>query len=148
VLQSGNCICKSMIVTKTSSADLTLLDQQSLAHGLELLARGHSFEAHECFEHVFSIREGRARTLFRALSQLAAAYYQLSLGRARAARSTWHKASRNLALVDSLSVEFQQRVEDLFSAAGAGDGCERLIDPRLISGLTEWPVPDTLRQAP
>jgi predicted metal-dependent hydrolase len=109
-----------MIVTKTSSADLTLLDQQSLAHGLELLARGHSFEAHECFEHVFRIREGRARTLFRALSQL----------------------------VDSLSVEFQQRVEDLFSAAGAGDGCERLIDPRLISGLTEWPVPDTLRQAP
>src|SRR5689334_690117 len=118
---------------KTWYADLTLLDQQQLARGLALLARGHSYEAHECFEHVFRMREGRTRTLFRALSQLAAAYYQLSLGRARAARSTWHKASRHLALVDSLSVEFQQRVEDLLNAAGAGDGCERLIDPSRIS---------------
>jgi hypothetical protein len=88
------------------------------------------------------------RTLFHGLSQLAAAYYQLSLGRARAARSTWNKACRNLALVDSLSIGFQQRVDVLFAALGAGEGCGRFTDPSAAASVTEWPVPDTLRHEP
>ena len=129
-------------------SDLTLFERERMWHGLSLLQRGQSLAAHECFEEVFRQREAEVRTLFRALSQLAAAYYQLSLGRGRGARSTWNKACRNLALVGLLSARFQQGVDALFSTLGAHEGCDRFVDKTAVAHVIEWPVPDNLRPEP
>jgi uncharacterized protein (TIGR00369 family) len=130
---------------KTLRDDLTVHERQQLARGLVLLQCGHSHAAHECFEDAFRAARARARDLFRALAQLSAAYYLLTLGRARAARSTWNKARRKLALVDGLSNEFQHRVDSLFDTLGATEGCARFVDPRAAASVSDWPVPDTLR---
>ena len=130
---------------KTLALDLTVLQSAQLWHGVRLLERDQPFEAHECFEQVFRSTEPPVQTLFRALTQLSAAYHQLRLGRARAARSTVAKACRNLELVDQLSNTFQLRVESLLAQLGAGEGCARFIDPA-PAGI-HWPVPDNLPPA-
>jgi uncharacterized protein (TIGR00369 family) len=130
-------------VQKTFAPDLTVLQSEQLWHGVRLLELDMPFEAHECFEEVFRQTHGATRTLFRAMTQVSAAYHQLRLGRARAARSTLKKACRNLELVDLLSDTFQLRVEALLRACGADEGCPRFIEVP-VHGLTSWPVPDGL----
>ena len=130
---------------KTSSLDLTREQITLLQRGLRLLDQGDARMAHECFEDALPITTGEVHTLFRALAQLGAAYYQLRLGRGRAARNTLAKACRKLALVDALSLEFQQRVVLLFETLGATEGCARFIDVPVSDVVQPWPVPDNLR---
>jgi len=133
-------------VQKTFAPDLTVLQSEQLWHGVRLLGQDKPFEAHECFEQVFRQTGGATRTLFRALTQVSAAYHQLRLGRARAARSTMKKACRNLELVGLLSNTFQQRVESLLQSWGAFEGGPRFIEVPAQVGI-RWPVPDGLLPA-
>ncbi|HEX6241314.1 MAG TPA: DUF309 domain-containing protein [Polyangiales bacterium] len=125
---------------KTFALDLTVTQRAQLTQGLELLTRGDPYAAHESFEAGFRAAEGPNQTLFRGLTQLAAAYHQLCLGRGRASRSTLTKAFRNLELVDLLSTEFQNRVERLFVSLGAQPNCARFIPIHDASQIV-WPAP-------
>jgi 1,4-dihydroxy-2-naphthoyl-CoA hydrolase len=127
-------------VEKTFAFDLTLDQAARLQRGMQLLEAAEPYAAHEVFEAAFRAALGPNQTLFRGLTQLAASYHQLCLGRARGARSTLTKAFRNLQLVVPLSMEFQQRVEGLFSTLGAAEGCGRFVaatDPK----TQVWPLP-------
>ena len=125
---------------KTSALDLTVTQRAQLAQGLTLLTRGDPYAAHESFEAGFRALQGPNQTLFRGLTQLAASYHQLCLGRGRAARSTLTKAFRNLELVGLLSAEFQNRVERLFVSLGAHPDCARFI-PSHDASQVAWPAP-------
>lgn len=132
---------------KTLAVDLTVEQNAHLRDGLRLLHEGAFFTAHECFEEMFRQTDGQVRTLFRALTQLSASYYQLTLGRGRAARSTMRKACRNLELLGLLSELFQQRVDVLLVQRGAGPECARFIAVA-ADDLTNWPIPDGLPRGP
>lgn len=125
---------------KTFAFDLTLDQATQLQRGLQLLEQAEPYAAHEAFEVAFRTTDGPNQTLFRGLTQLAAAYHQLCLGRARGARSTLTKAFRNLQLVAPLSDEFQERVERLFTTLGAEEGCGRLV-AATDAKTQRWPVP-------
>lgn len=125
---------------KTLVLDLTVEQNALVRNGLLLIHQGAFFEAHECFEEMFRQTDGQMQTLFRALTQLSASYYQLRLGRGRAARSTFAKACRNLELIGLLTDSFQSCVDALFRQLGATPDCGRFItvEPCDVSG---WPVP-------
>lgn len=125
---------------KTLVPDLTVEQIERVRNGLLLIHEGAFFEAHECFEEMFRQTDGQMQTLFRALTQLSASYYQLRLGRGRAARSTFAKACRNLELIGLLTDSFRECVDARLCQLGATPGCGRFI-PVQPCDVTGWPIP-------
>src|ERR1700710_2025109 len=70
--------------------------RQRVTHALATMRAGHFYAAHEELEALFRCASGEPRTFFQALAPLAASHHQLTLGRARAAVRTWHKARAKL----------------------------------------------------
>jgi len=123
-------------------------EREWLTDGLQLLRNGHFLPAHELFEQGFRARrEGEVRTLFHGLAQLAAAYYQLTLGRGRASVRTWQRARKKLAQVDALEPGFADAVDALHAGLGLDADGPRFIDPSRLGSLQSFPVPDQIPSA-
>lgn len=113
-----------------------------VSHGLSLLRSGAFFAAHEKFEDGFRAARGDARRELRALAQLAAAYHQLELGRARASRSTFRKALAQLEGVPSCGPGYAARLDAFFAALGVSAEGPRFLDPKGLPPREAWPYPD------
>jgi hypothetical protein len=115
---------------------------EALEAGLAALIAGDPYLAHERFEAAWRTATPPSRTLLHGLSQLAASYYQLSLGRGRAAVRTWHKARAKLAAAEALTPVFAARVDALHARLGLSADGPRFFDPAQLRALADWPVPD------
>lgn len=118
--------------------------QQVIARGMSLLRAGSFFEAHECFEEAWRTPHASEPALMRALAQLCAAYHQLTLGRARAAVRTWHKARAKLAALDALSPDYERSVEAFWARLGASAEAPRFLSVEHLPAPTSWPRPEYL----
>lgn len=109
--------------------------------GLSMLSEGHFMSAHERFEDAWRSAEGRERTLFHALAQLAASYQQLAQGRARASVRTWEKACAKLESISALPSAFRSEVETFFQRLHVNNEGPRFIDAQCLPPVAEWPCP-------
>jgi hypothetical protein len=132
---------------------LTSEQRSAIALGLAEMRRGEFFRAHECFEELFRSESPRVpaasndtRTLLHALAQLAASHHQLTLGRARAAVRTWHKAKHKLAQVGALADELSSAMESFHARLQIDAVQPRFLDTRTLGSTQSFPVPalDTL----
>jgi hypothetical protein len=119
--------------------------REATARGLALLSTGEFFAAHECFEDAWRGARDEERTLMHALTQLAASYHQLTLGRSRAAVRTWHKACAKLSAINALSCDYQRAVEAFWAGLGATAEAPRSIRVEDLPERASWPRPEYLR---
>ena len=101
-------------------------------------------EAHDIFEALFREAEPPDKNVFRAHAQLAAAYHQLVLGRARASVRTWMKCRTKLAALGLLTPAFDGAVAALHRELGIDQDGPRFLSPEQRGRLPPFPVPDDL----
>ncbi|MDB4985455.1 MAG: hypothetical protein JWN04_633 [Myxococcaceae bacterium] len=106
---------------------------------LATMRGGQFYAAHEQLETLFRRASGDQRTLFQALAQLAASHHQLTLGRARAAVRTWHKARAKLDRLGLLSPSLQAAMAAFHAELGIDAEEPRFIDPARLGEPESFP---------
>ncbi len=82
--------------------------------------------AHEQFEALWRTATSQERTWLHGLTQLAAAFHQLNLGRGKAAVRTWNRARARLTGLNL--AEFMTHVDALHHALGLSEAGPRFFD--------------------
>jgi 1,4-dihydroxy-2-naphthoyl-CoA hydrolase len=113
-----------------------------LQNGITELERRRFFIAHEQFEEGMRVSDGAVRLLFHGLAQLSASYYQLSLGRGRAAVRTWKKAREKLAAAGVLSASLETAVDHLHARLGLTSEGPRFFEIPECAALDHIAVPE------
>ncbi|MDB4977264.1 MAG: hypothetical protein JWN48_5605 [Myxococcaceae bacterium] len=111
----------------------------AVTEALASMRAGEFFLAHEQFEALFRGAVGDPRSAFRALTQLAAAHHQLSLGRGRAAFRTWHKARLELERLGLLAPAFDAAMTRFYAGLGIDAEGPRFLDPARLAPAHSFP---------
>lgn len=107
-------------------------DEQLLgiSKALDLMNAWRFHAAHEQFEALWREATCQKRTWLHGLTQVAASFHQLTLGRGAASVRTWRRARDKLA---GLAVaEFMTRVDALHHALGLDESSPRFFDASLL----------------
>lgn len=115
-----------------SKPDFALLNLPACRQGLERLADGACFEAHELLESVWLLATGDTRRLLQGLIQIAVAWHHWQAGNLRGAQGVLARAHANLAGLETAPLNLPGLLAELDAAAGAIQaGSGRLPPPRI-----------------
>jgi hypothetical protein len=128
-------------VRKYDSYTCSDVQRSTLREALKCLQLGHFFAAHDLLEELFKGTTGDGHLLFHGLAQIAAAHHQLTLGRARAAVRTWHKARLKLERIDMLSPSLATAMDEFYAGLGIDQEGPRFIDVAVLGPAQSFPLP-------